>query len=394
MNDITPRKRPMNPSVPLRQPQTPPVVPLPTAKPAFNPHKSTTNTTPLPPLPPKGKSLKKKIILWVIGGLMTLIIAVSVAFVWYNYSLRAVNASDTSRIRVDIASGSSPAAISQLLSDKKLIRSTVAFDIYTRVSDTRSKLQAGTYSLSPSESTQAIVDHLVKGKVDQFNITFLPGATLAEDRAALINAGYSSSDVDTALQKTYDSPLFTDKPVSADLEGYIYGETYNFDSSATVEQILTKTFDQYYQAIQDHNLLAGFKAQGLNLYQGITLASIIQREVSHLSDQKQVAQVFLKRLSSGIPLGSDVTYQYAAKKLGVPPSPDLESPYNTRKYPGLPPGPISTPGLGALEAVASPASGNYLYFLSGDDNVTYFAMTEQEHEQNIQDHCKVKCAVN
>jgi len=396
MNDITPRKRPLNPSTPLRQVQPSPGTPPPLAvKPVTDSHKLIADTAPTPLLLPKGKSPKKKIILWIIGCLLALVVAtVGGAFVWYNYSLRAVNTSDTSRIRVDIASGSSPSSISQLLSDKKLIRSTLAFDIYTRMSNTRSKLQAGTYSLSPSESTQAIVDHLVKGKVDQFNITFLPGATLAEDRAALINSGYSSSEVDAALQKTYDSPLFTGKPASADLEGYIYGETYNFDSSATVEQILTKAFSQYYQAIQDNNLIAGFKAQGLDLYQGITLASIIQREVSSSSDQKQVAQVFLKRLASGIPLGSDVTYQYAAKKLGVAPSPDLDSPYNTRKYPGLPPGPISTPGLGALEAVASPASGNYLYFLSGDDNVTYFATTEQEHEQNIQDHCKIKCSVN
>src|SRR5207248_2549788 len=102
-----------------------------------------------------------------------------------------------------------------------------------------------------------------------------------------------------------------------------------------------------------------FQKQGLNLYQGITLASIIQREVPGAADQKQVAQVFLTRLGMEMPLGSDVTYQYAAKKMGVTPSPDLDSPYNTRKYPGLPPGPIASPGLTALQAVANPAAGNY-----------------------------------
>jgi len=127
------------------------------------------------------------------------------------------------------------------------------------------------------------------------------------------------------------------------------------------------------------------------LYQGITLASIIQREVSGTKDQSQVAQVFYSRLAQGTPLGSDVTYQYAAKKLGVTPSPSLDSPYNTRKYAGLPPGPIATPGLSALQAVATPAPGDYLYFLSGDDNVTYFARTDAEHEANIQNHCHKKC---
>jgi len=400
MNDITPRKRPLSPNTPkppsprLSAPRPQPASVASSPNPTPQPAPLLVEAPPSPLLLPKGKSPKKRII-WILLTLLTLIvIACAGAFAWYKLSLRAVNASDTSRTRVDIVSGSSPATIAQLLESKKLIRSTLAFDIYTRLSGTRTKLQAGTYSLSPSESTEAIVDHLVKGKVDQFNITFLPGATLAEDRAQLLNAGYAASDVDAALQKTYASPLFADKPATADLEGYVYGDTYNFDSSATPEQILTRVFDEYYQVVQKNNLITDFQAQGLNLYQGITLASIIQREVSNPSDQKQVAQVFLKRLSSGMPLGSDVTYQYAAKKLGVTPSPDLDSPYNTRKYAGLPPGPIATPGLSALQAVAHPASGDYLYFLSGDDGITYFATTEQQHEQNIQDHCKIKCAVN
>lgn len=95
-----------------------------------------------------------------------------------------------------------------------------------------------------------------------------------------------------------------------------------------------------------------------------------------------------------MPLGSDVTYHYAADKLGVEPSPSLESPYNTRIHKGLPPGPIATPGLSALMAVADPASGDYLYFLSGDDDKTYYAKTEQEHQANIENHCKIKCSTS
>jgi UPF0755 protein len=331
---------------------------------------------------------------WVLGGVVFLLVAAcACAVIWYKTSLLPVAQQDTSRTRIDIVAGSSPSQIGQLLEQKKIIRSAVAFDLYTRLSQTRSGLQAGTYSLSPSESTEAIVGHIVSGKVDQFSITFLPGATLAQDRAGLIKAGFSAAEVDAAFNKTYNHPLFADKPAAADLEGYIYGETYTFSTSATVEQVLAKTFDQFYTVIKDNNLIAGFKNQGLNLYQGITLASIIQREVPTATDQKQVAQVFLKRLSINMPLGSDVTYQYAAKKLGVTPSPSLDSPYNTRRFTGLPPGPIATPGLTALQAVANPASGNYLYFLSGDDNVTYFATTGAEHNANIRDHCKIKCSL-
>ena len=90
-------------------------------------------------------------------------------------------------------------------------------------------------------------------------------------------------------------------------------------------------------------------------------------------------------------LGSDVTYQYAADKLGVARDTQLDSPYNTRVHKGLPPGPIATPGLSALNAVANPAQTDYLFFLSGDDNVTYFAKTDAEHIANAKAHCRQKC---
>ena len=123
------------------------------------------------------------------------------------------------------------------------------------------------------------------------------------------------------------------------------------------------------------------------------MASIIQREVITAADAAQVAQVFKKRYDMGMQLGSDVTYQYIADKTGQARNVNLDSPYNTRRYAGLPPGPISTPGLAALKAVAQPAKGDYLYFLSGDDDKTYFARTNEEHEKNIRNHCQEKCQI-
>ena len=122
------------------------------------------------------------------------------------------------------------------------------------------------------------------------------------------------------------------------------------------------------------------------------MASIIQREVSNPEDQRIVAQVFYRRLAEGMRLESDVTYQYICDKLGVPRDVKYDSPYNTRLYAGLPIGPISNPGRSALLAVASPADTNYLYFLSGDNDITYFAYTNEEHEQNRENYCAIKCA--
>lgn len=400
MNDFLPPKRPLSPSAQLGVPRP---VPTMSPRPLGPVVPSVTQPVPQEPLleqPPRPllidapKRSKKKTILRILIGLIVVVLLAALALVvWYKMELMAVASQSTDKVQIQIASGSTPTQMGQLLEEKKLIRSGFVFDFYTRISGTRMKLQAGTYSFSPTESTEQIVATLVSGKVDQFSITFLPGATLAEDRAGLIKAGFNVSDVDAALKKTYNLPLFAGKPVSADLEGYIYGETYKFNSDATVEQVLTRTFDEFYAQVTQNDLINGFKKQGLTFYQGITLASIIQREVPNATDQKQVAQIFFKRLSMGMPLGSDVTYQYAAKKLGVTPSPSIDSPYNTRLYTGLPPGPIATPGLSALEAVAAPASGDYLYFLSGDDNITYYARTSEEHDQNIQNHCQVKCAL-
>lgn len=412
MNDISPSRG----SRPSKQPYTKPSqsrATLPTANGTANmqqlrsmgaqassmPGSQSANPQPFSP-PPKKPALllaeKKpprfKKILWWLGGIILFLgLAIGAALWWYFFSLTPFSGGDSSRVRVEIPVGTAPSDIGRLLEEKKLIRSQYAFEIYTKALGVRNQLQAGVYSLSPSESTEQIVNHLVAGKVDTFSITFLPGATLSEHRKSLINAGYSVAEVDAALQKTYEGSLFVGKPLGTDLEGYIYGETYTFPSGASVEDVLMKIFDHYETVLEQHTIIEGLKARGLTPYQGITLASIIQKEVSGASDQKQVAQVFYTRMTIGMPLGADATFRFAAKKLGVPPAVDLESPYNTRKYAGLPPGPIASPGLGALQATASPATGDYLYFVSGDDGKTYFSRTLEEHEAATRAYCHENC---
>lgn len=377
MNDILPPKRPLSISTPPPRPA------------ASMPRPMIQIAPSTPPLVPPRKRAKKT--LWILGGVVMTILLVAVGvFAWFKIQLLPVSGT-AQTVRVHVIDGSSPTEIGRLLEEKKVIRSRLVFEIYTRLAGVQGRLQAGTYRLSPTLSTEQITARLVTGDTDQFAITFLPGATLAENRAGLIKAGFSESDVDRALGQTYDSPLFADKPASADLEGYIYGETYHFDGDVSVDQILSRSFDEFYEVVQQNDLITKFQARSLNLYQGITLASIIQREVSRPDDQKQVAQIFYKRLGLDMPLGADATFVYGAKKLGVRPSVDLDSPYNTRIHTGLPPGPIATPGLSALQAVASPSQGDYLFFVSGDDGVTHFARTQEEHSANTAQYCHVNC---
>lgn len=349
---------------------------------------------------PAPKKRKKVWLIILVTFIMLIIAALAAVYGWYQSELAPVSTDTTKHVRVTIDAGTTPTAIAEQLEVSGVIKSKFAFTVYTKLSRTENSLKAGTYNLQPSLSTPAIVDHLVSGKQDTFSVTFLPGDTLASNRQKLIDLGYKATEVDAALGKAYNRPLFATKPAAADLEGYIFGDTYELDASSTPETIINRTFDEFEDVVTKENLVSGFKKQGLTLFQGITLASIVQREVTNPApskpndDQRQVARVFLNRMAAGMTLGSDVTYQYAAKKLGVAPTPTLESPYNTRIHTGLPPGPISVPGVGALMAVANPASNDYLFFLSGDDDVTYFAKTDAQHQQNITQHCQKKCLIN
>ena len=376
----------IRPPRPRRHQPKPPVAPI--AAPVLPPVEE------IPPaiIEKKKSPLKKILLLSGIGVVVLLLLAVLSAWIWYQTQLSAVGSDANEHVKVTIVSGTNPNDIAELLEEKKVIRSSAAFGIYTRLSGTRDLLQAGTYRLSPADSTSEIVEHLVSGTVDTFDITFYPGATLKENRAVLIKAGYSEQEVDTALNATYTSPLFDTKAAGSDLEGYIYGDTYKFGAGATVQDILQYTFDTFASAIEENGLVAKFKAQGLSLYEGIIMASIVQRE-SGGNDEAQIASVFYNRLAIGMELGSDVTYQYIADKLGVPRDTNIDSKYNTRRYAGIPPGPIAAPGIKALLGVANPSDTEYLFFLSGDDDVTYYATDLAGHERNIADHCKIKCQI-
>lgn len=344
--------------------------------------------------PPKKRPSVLKRILIALGVLVGIgLVIIGATLTWYFMQLQPVDASDTTLKELSIESGQTPTSIANELEAEGLVKSSTAFLWYTRLNGIQNQLQAGIYRISPSESTPDVAAHLTSGSDDMFTVTFLPGATLAENREVLIDAGFGPNEVDLALAADYESPLFEGKPADADLEGYIYGESYTFGSGATVEEVLNYTFAEFYKVVEANQLVDAFAAQGLSLYEGITLSSIVQREAGpHIDDMAQIAQVFYTRLAIGMQLGSDVTYQYIADKLGVPRSTDIDSPYNTRKYTGLPPGPIATAGESALIATANPAEGDYIYFLSGDDDVTYFARTLDQHESNIVNHCQVKCS--
>lgn len=340
------------------------------------------------------------------------------AIAWYQSQLRPVGESVTPQ-KIVITKDTSYSFVVKRLEERGVIRSGLAATIYGYLSGKNAQLKEGTCMIVGTSSTEEIIDKLTKGCHDFKSITFFPGATIEKPlykpvhaelsdtmhiKHVLSASGYSDTAIQSALTKQYASPLFADKPAGMSLEGYIYGQTYYVDSGASAETVLETTFAQMYSDITKNDLIKKFKAQGLTLYQGITLASIVQRELNCEGKptkeridrcygyQQTIAQIFLKRLKEGTSLGSDVTFIYAADQKGVTPTVNIDSPYNTRVHTGLPPGPIASPGLHALLAVGNPSDTDYLFFIAGDDGLIYFAKDGAGHEINIKNHCQQLCS--
>lgn len=394
-----------------------PVTPAPTARPVEMPVDNDAPLTPAKKTPRRTKKSRLWVnIIAVVAG-MALVFG-AVWFLWYQEQLKPVDPSDTSTKDVVIVEGATFAYVADSLEQKGLVRSAYALDIYAMLHGKRNAIQQGTCKVSPSESVSEIIDKLTSGCHDFKSVTFYPGATIEKPlykppsatldqtmyvKYVLQKAGYSDAEISAALSKQYSGPLFADKPAGTTLEGYVFGETYHVDTAATAEQVLQTAFDQMYKEISDKGLVDKFRAHKLNLYQAITLASIVQRELNCEDKptperkerchgyQKTIAQIFLKRLDVGMSLGSDVTFIYAADMRGVAPTVNIDSPYNTRIHPGLPPGPIASPGILALDAVANPTDTDYLFFIAGDDGLIYFAKNDEEHQQNIKNHCQKLC---
>lgn len=341
------------------------------------------------------KKNHKKPRFWVaviIGSLLAAVLLIFVSFVvWYQQSLQPLSSSSKQNIRFEVKAGQGSTEIATNLKEARLIKDANAMVLYIKLINKPVSLQAGTYVLSPSHSVQEIVSHLEEGKTDLLKVTIVPGRTLADIKNDLKKQGYSSEEVDAAFNATYESPLLADKPESADLEGYIFPETFEVNAGDNLQKLLQRSFDTLYARLQKDGTIDAFRAKGLNIHQALTLASIIQKEASDPKDQPQIAQVFFTRIQTGMKLESDVTFHYAAEKMGVAPRVNLESPYNTRLVAGLPPTPISNMNYSALQAVAKPASGDYVYFIAGDDGKIYYAHTFDQHQENIAKHCSVLC---
>ena len=318
-------------------------------------------------------------------------IAVIAAISWYLYALTPLTTEENYSV-ITVETGDSVGAIAVSLEEKSVIRSAKAFSLYVRLSGS-SDLKAGDFRVSSKQSTQDIVQTIASGKVTTVNILIAPGLRLDQIIDTLVTNGFNEQDIATALAEARDHPALVGAPADAPLEGYLFPDTYQVSPGTSAAQLVSVMLDTFAERItNDTEIVAGIENQGLTLPQAVILASIVQKEVPDYETQQKVAQVFIKRLEVGISLGADPTFKYAAALSGGPSTPNIDSPYNTRKVVGLPPSAISNFNLSAIKAVANPSSTDYTYFVSGDDGITYFSNTLEEHEALAQKHCVQLCS--
>lgn len=323
---------------------------------------------------------------WLVGGGIIILCVALIGYVAYRVGLGASASAGQTQIFV-VKRGENANAVATNLKRAGLIRNRTAFLTYLNFHGLRTRLKAGTYSVSPTKSGPFIVNILIGGQTLINRIIVPEGYRIAQIKDLAAKKGISKTDFDAALAAPHAQSFFASKPKGVSLEGYLFPDSYEVGETTTATQLVETMLQNFGQRVGPEYAQA-FAAQGLSLHQGLTLASIVEREVNIPADRPIVAQIFLKRFREKQPLGSDVTVHYASDLAGVAFNLDINSPYNTRKFVGLPPGPIASPGLSALDAVARPAHTSYNYFLSGNDGKTYYANTYSEHQLNISKYLK------
>ncbi|WP_418792296.1 endolytic transglycosylase MltG [Phosphitispora sp. TUW77] len=332
--------------------------------------------------------MKRKIftILIILG----LILSAGLLFVynWFNEMLQPPADSGISSEKIVLVpKGTSTAGIANILKEQGLIRSSGAFRVYTYYRGLESSLQAGEFSLKTGMTVPDIVNLLAYGETVSLTFTIPEGYNLTQiaDRLAEMKLADRNRFLKAAETADFDYDFLKGIPKGPGrLEGYLFPDTYRITKDKTEKEIIAMMLKRFSREITPE-----FKANaakvGLTIHEAVIMASIIEREAQKDEERPKVSAVFLNRLNKGWKLESCATVQYAlGKQKARLLNKDLEvdSPYNTYKYYGLPPGPIASPGSASLKAAVSPADVGFMFFVVSEDGRHVFSRTLNEHNRN------------
>ncbi|NQT49284.1 endolytic transglycosylase MltG [Candidatus Kuenenbacteria bacterium] len=288
-----------------------------------------------------------------------------------------------------IEKGQSVEQIAKNLQEQGIIKSSFWFKVYVFSTGNKAKFVDGEFSLRTDTNLKTIAHELLTQREtnEEVDITLLEGWTIEQmDEYLAVKLLIEQGDLIDYTKKFNDKSWFflIDRPKKASLEGYLYPDTYRVYQQTTPEQIVKKMLDNLETKLTEE-LRAQIKAQDMSVFEIITLASIVEREMFGYENRRVVAEIFLKRLKIGMALQSDATVNYVTRKGIAAPSHDdirVDNLYNTYMYPGLPPGPISNPSIESIRAVLNPTKTDYWYFLNTPEGDIIFSKDHDEHVAN------------
>ncbi len=344
----------------------------------------------------KTKKKAKKAAVFLFISIVFIILLAGGGYLYIKSELQPVSPESKQQKLVEIPSGSTSSRIADILESEGMIKNASVFKYYVKYKK-ESGFIAGTYRLSPSMDVPKIISIIKSGKVTAAVTLTIPEGTQLKEIAQIIAKNIHKRDKDIFNQlndRSYIKGLITKYPtvlspeivnsrIMYPLEGYLYPATYSFyKPNPTVDEIITAMLDKTKTVLDSYQ--AQIKKKQLTNHQLLTMASLIEEEATNQADRSKIASVFYNRIQKGMPLQTDPTVLYAQgkhKARVLYQDLEVDSPYNTYKNNGLPPGPIANAGKSSIKAALNPASTEYYYFLAASDGTVIFSKTLEEHNQ-------------
>lgn len=330
--------------------------------------------------------------LGIIGAISIIFVLCISVFIFTQ--IGPYNKNNTQGIVVEIPQGSTTNTISDILYKNNLIKNKVMFKISVKLSNKAQQFKAGKYLFNQTYSNKQIINDLSLGKIynDGIKITIPEGSTSREIVSILVDKKLGNEDSYEALisnpKEFYNDFKFLEEDDITSLEGFLYPSTYYFDENSSEKEVLSTMLSQFNKVYTD-KLRDRQKELNMTTEQVVNLASIVEKEAILDKDRPIIASVFYNRLEIGMPLQSDATIQYIfkeRKKIVTYKDLEIDSPYNSYKNKGLPPTPISSPGIESIKATLYPEKTDYLYFVAKMDGGNNYSKNYEDHLKYVKEY--------
>lgn len=332
---------------------------------------------------------KHRLIRIAVAGLLAVVLAAGVLAGWFVHQLHRPYAGWTGdHVDVVLEPGMSASAMLKALGEIGVLERPRVARAYLSWTSGGAQLQAGEYRFDQASGPLDVLGRLRDGDVLLHDVTVPEGLNLEQVATLVAAAGFADEEALLAVF-AQASRIAEHDPDASDLEGYLFPDTYRFSRDTAAEFIADRMVQQFEQAIGE-DYAARAETVGLNVREAVTLASLIEEETSVPDERRRISAVFHNRLARRVPLQCDPTVLYALKQEGKQVDKlytkhlQFDSPYNTYRYPGLPPGPIANPGEASLDAAVDPIQSRELYFVALPGRVGHaFSETLEQHNRAV-----------